>query len=115
MGLISTHVLDMASGRPAAGVRVDLFRVEETPLFLKSAVTNGEGRTDGPLLSGMDLLAGTYQLLFYVGEYYAAAGHQDAGKFLAHVPLVFRVADAQAKYHVPLLVSPWAYSTYRGS
>jgi 5-hydroxyisourate hydrolase len=76
--------------------------------------TNADGRTDAPLLLGESLLVGTYRLRFYVGEYFQSRS-ADAGKFLAVVPIEFVVADASQNYHVPLLVSPWSYSTYRGS
>jgi 5-hydroxyisourate hydrolase len=114
-GRLSTHVLDTASGVPAADVRVDVFRVTGDIALIGSTVTNADGRTDAPLLEGDALSEGTYQLVFYVGDYFRKAGHPDAGKFLEHVPVVFVIADVAAKYHVPLLVSPWAYSTYRGS
>ncbi|HVX85874.1 MAG TPA: hydroxyisourate hydrolase [Phycisphaerae bacterium] len=115
MGALTTHVLDTAAGRPAAGVRIDLFRIDQQPVLLKSVMTTADGRTDEPLLAADAFLPGTYQLLFYVADYHAARNHPDAGKFLTHVPIVFRVADASAKYHVPLLVTPWGYTTYRGS
>ncbi|MDZ4687464.1 MAG: hydroxyisourate hydrolase [Planctomycetaceae bacterium] len=116
MGRLSTHVLDISAGRPAAGVRIELHRViaGRTEL-LKTATTNADGRTDAPLLIGDELRAGTYQLSFHVGEYFTAAQSADARRFLDVVPIVFLVADATADYHVPLLVSPWSYSTYRGS
>ena len=120
MGVLTTHVLDMAAGRPAAGVRVDLFRIDQEPVLLKTAVKNVDGRTEEPLLTEGEFAEGTYQLLFYVADYFALAGggreggHEDAGKFLTHVPVVFRISGG-GKYHVPLLVSPWGYTTYRGS
>ena len=116
-GKLSTHVLDTASGKPAAGVRIELYRVGApggaAPLV--EAVTNADGRTDAPLLAGEDLLAGTYRLAFHVGDYFCGTGHPDGRRFLDVVPVVFVVDDPAAGYHVPLLVSPWAYSTYRGS
>lgn len=116
-GKLSTHVLDIANGKPAAGVRIELYRVGAPggagPLV--EAVTNADGRTPAPLLAGEDLTPGTYRLAFHVGEYFAAIGHADAKRFLDVVPIVFTVDDPAAGYHVPLLVSPWAYSTYRGS
>ena len=116
MGKLSTHVLDTAHGRPAVGMKIQLHRVEGNVLtLLKSVTTNADGRTDEPLLAGETLVAGTYQLTFHVGDYFSTAGSADAGKFLQDVPVVFVVRDAAASYHVPLLFSPWSYSTYRGS
>jgi 5-hydroxyisourate hydrolase len=116
-GKLSTHVLDTANGRPAAGVRIELYRVGApggaAPLV--EAATNADGRTPEPLLEGEDFCAGTYRLAFGVGDYFASLGHADAKRFLDVVPVVFVVDDPAAGYHVPLLVSPWAYSTYRGS
>ena len=78
-------------------------------------MTNTDGRLDGPLLSGEAMHAGHFRLLFHVADYFIAQGNEDARKFLDVVPILFRIDDAAANYHVPLLVSPWAYSTYRGS
>jgi 5-hydroxyisourate hydrolase len=113
---LSTHVLDTASGRPAAALKVELWRLEPQPRLLKTTVTNADGRTDAPLLGPDEMAVGTYQIIFFVGEYFAARGGAlGAPPFLDQVPIRFGLADAQASYHVPLLVSPWAYSTYRGS
>jgi 5-hydroxyisourate hydrolase len=111
-GKLSTHVLDTATGRPAAGVRIALFRDNHS---IATAVTNADGRTDWPLVSPGDLRPGTYRLEFAVGEYFASIGHPDAKRFLDIVPVDFVVDDATQGYHIPLLVSPWSYSTYRGS
>lgn len=105
---LSTHVLDLASGKPAAGMTIEL-REAVTGRVLNTAVTNADGRTDDPLLAGDEVLAGEYELLFHVGDYFREAG------FLDRVPVRFRIADPAASYHVPLLCTPWAYSTYRGS
>jgi len=114
MGRLTTHVLDTARGAPAAGVRIDVEKPgSSSPL--KRAVTNANGRTDAPLLEGAELAAGTWKVVFHVGEYFRARGDKDAGRFLEDVPIVFVVDDPAAPYHVPLLVSPWSYSTYRGS
>jgi len=116
MGKLTTHVLDTAHGAPAAGMRIELSRLvdsEFTPIA--SATTNADGRCDAPLLADKALVAGTYELVFYVGEYFTARKSPDAGKFLDTVPLRFVISDALVNYHVPLLVSPWSYSTYRGS
>jgi 5-hydroxyisourate hydrolase len=115
MPKLSTHVLDTSTGKPAAGVRIDLFRIEETPTFLKSVTTNADGRVDAPLLEGSELTPGLYQLIFYAADYFAASRSPDAGKFLQHVPIVFRIDSATTNYHIPLLLSPWSYTTYRGS
>jgi hydroxyisourate hydrolase len=115
-GKLSTHVLDLATGLPAAGMRIELRRIAPGPALHKTAVTNAEGRTDAPLLGPSEIVAGTYQLEFHVGEYFAAKS-PPPGKppFLDVVPVRFGIADPSAPYHVPLLVTPWAYNTYRGS
>jgi 2-oxo-4-hydroxy-4-carboxy-5-ureidoimidazoline decarboxylase len=116
-GRLSTHVLDTVSGGPAAGVRVELTEIgASAESQLAKAVTNADGRTDAPLLAGAPLRIGRYRLDFYVGAYFAA--RQVAGAdppFLDIVPVRFAIAEPEGHYHVPLLVSPWAYSTYRGS
>ena len=115
-GKLSTHVLDLSSGRPASGMRITLSRLAPGPSALASAVTNADGRTDAPLLSADTMAAGTYQLEFHVGEYFAAKGSPSKDlPFLDIVPVRFGIADPSASYHVPLLVTPWAYNTYRGS
>ena len=103
---LSTHVLDIAAGRPAAGMTIELWF---GGALVKTVVTNGDGRTDAPLLTGDAFVTGDYELIFHVGAYFGGAG------FLDRVPIRFVVRDAGARYHVPLLCSPWAYSTYRGS
>lgn len=116
-GRLSTHVLDTARGRPAANLGLQLCRLEGgLREVLVSTVTNQDGRTDEPLLAHGRLRAGLYELVFDVGGYFAASGLELSGPpFLGLVPVRFGVADEHATYHVPLLVSPWAYSTYRGS
>ncbi|HMD61625.1 MAG TPA: hydroxyisourate hydrolase [Opitutaceae bacterium] len=115
-GKLSTHVLDLMAGRPAAGLRIELRRISPGPALLKTAVTNADGRTDAPLLGPDEMAVGTYQIEFHVAEYFASrgAGPQRA-PFLDIVPVRFGISDAGASYHVPLLVTPWAYNTYRGS
>lgn len=114
MGRLTTHVLDTASGKPAAGVRVELRR-DGDPVVLAQATTNADGRLDKPLLEGAAFKSGCYELIFHVGDYFRAGGVALADPpFLDVVPLRFAVAD-DAHYHVPLLVSPYGYSTYRGS
>lgn len=117
-GRLTTHVLDTAQGRPAAGVRVELWRLdaEGGRALLSATHTNGDGRVDPPLLADDELTAGLYELIFDVGDYFAAAGLPLAAPcFLDRIPIRFGIADPGAHYHVPLLVSPWSYSTYRGS
>jgi len=113
-GRLTTHVLDTVSGKPAAGLRIELRRIENhTALSIKEIRTNQDGRSGEPLLAHGDLQRGSYELLFHVGEYF---GKDDDGvPFLDVVPLRFGVSDETAHYHVPLLVSPFSYSTYRGS
>jgi 5-hydroxyisourate hydrolase len=117
MGKLTTHVLDTAHGRPAAGIKVELFALDgDARHALKTVTTNGDGRCDAPLLEGAALVAGEYELVFHAGDYFAAAGVKvPEPRFVDRVVLRFGIADAAAHYHVPLLVSPWAYSTYRGS
>lgn len=110
---LSTHVLDLTRGAPAAGMEVELWRLGETPSRLKVITTNVDGRTDVPLLAGDALQAGDYQLVFKTKDYFARSGV--ASTFFSHAAVAFRIEDANASYHVPLLVTPWAYSTYRGS
>ncbi len=114
MGKLTTHVLDTAAGKPGAGIVLELFYLHGKEFnLLKSAKTNADGRTDGPLLEGEKFRAGTYQLMFHVGAYFKANGTTAA--FLDLVPVRFEIADAGQHYHVPLLCSPWSYTTYRGS
>ncbi len=114
VGRLTTHVLDTARGRPAAGVAVELWRLDGERRLLKTVRTNADGRTDAPLLAEGELETGTYELVFAVGAYFAAHGAAQP-PFLDLVPVRFGIADPAVHYHVPLLVAPWAYSTYRGS
>ena len=112
---LTTHVLDTTAGRPAAGLRLQLFRLDPSSdgrELLKEATTNADGRTDAPLLD--EPVAGVYEISFEVVEYFAGEGVPDP-PFLGRVPVRFGIADPSSHYHVPLLVSPWSYSTYRGS
>ncbi len=117
MGRLSTHVLDTVNGKPAAGVAIELFAIEGTQR--RSVIrtrTNGDGRTDAPLMIGDAFRAGTYELIFEVGAYFRSLGTVTADPpFLDVVPIRFTIAEPDGHYHVPLLVSPWSYSTYRGS
>lgn len=117
-GRLTTHVLDTSRGRPGAGMRVDLYSVaaDGKLSLIKSVRTNDDGRCDAPLLDGDALLAGTYELRFQAGGYFRTAGDElPEPPFVDEVPVRFGIADTQSHYHVPLLVSPWSYSTYRGS
>jgi 5-hydroxyisourate hydrolase len=117
MGQLTTHVLDTMNGCPAAGMAVRLYRlVGDAPVLLESLRLNADGRADAPLLSGADFNTGRYRLQFDVAGYFTARGVVlPEPPFLDQVALEFGVADATGHYHVPLLASPWAYSTYRGS
>ncbi len=117
MGKLSTHVLDISQGKPGAGVRIELYVLDGAQRkLLKSIVTNQDGRCDAPLLQDADLRVGQYELVFAAGDYFAAQGVTlPSPRFIDRVTLAFGIADADQNYHVPLLVSPWAYSTYRGS
>ncbi|MBT9247021.1 hydroxyisourate hydrolase [Gemmobacter fulvus] len=116
-GRLTTHVLDTAKGKPAAGVRIMLYRLSgQSHRKIAETVTNADGRTDAPMLAGADLKAGSYELVFCAGDYLRASGQAGEGTlFLDEIPIRFGIADADAHYHVPLLISPFAYSTYRGS
>jgi 5-hydroxyisourate hydrolase len=115
-GRLTTHVLDTARGVPAAGLRIALYRVSgNSHRKIKDVVTNDDGRCDAPLLEGKEFAAGVYELIFFAGDYLRASG-QDLPEpaFLDQVPLRFGIAE-ERHYHVPLLISPYGYSTYRGS
>ncbi len=115
-GFLTTHVLDTARGVPAAGMRVELLRIAATREPLREAVTNADGRTDTPMLPTSEFRAGVYELVFHVGAYLEATGAPaERPRFLDMVPIRFGISDETAHYHVPLLVSPFGYSTYRGS
>ena len=116
-GRLTTHVLDTTRGRPAAGMTVELWRLDgdgDARTMLLTTRTNADGRVDGALLQGDGLSTGRYELVFAVGDYFAG-GDLPEPPFLDLVPVRFGIADPDAHYHVPLLASPWAYSTYRGS
>jgi 5-hydroxyisourate hydrolase len=109
--ILSTHVLDTSTGRPAAGIAIDLFAAGRTTgVPLASATTNADGRIDAPLAT--DIGSGTYELVFHVGPYFERAG---VAAFYDEITVRFRIAAGDERYHVPLLLSPWGYSTYRGS
>ena len=117
MGKLTTHVLDTANGCPAAGMHVALWRLDgATAEPVKTLALNSDGRADAPLLDGDTMRPGRYRLVFSVAPYFAARGETlPEPPFLGDVPLDFGLADPASHYHVPLLVSPWSYSTYRGS
>ncbi|MCX7556265.1 hydroxyisourate hydrolase [Xanthomonadaceae bacterium JHOS43] len=117
MGKLTTHILDTAHGRPGAGIAISLFRIDGGQrTMLVQTTSNHDGRCNAPLLEGDALVTGVYELDFLVGDYFAASGVALAEpRFLDVVTLRFGIADANAHYHVPLLVSPFSYSTYRGS
>jgi 5-hydroxyisourate hydrolase len=115
MGRLTTHVLDTASGRPAAGLKIELFRSGEAAP-LRTIRTNADGRADAPLLEGEGFRPGHYELHFHAGDYLRASGAAlSEPAFLDVIPIRFGIADQGAHYHVPLLLSPYGYSTYRGS
>jgi len=138
MGKLSTHVLDTSCGKPAAGMRLTLYRQQPDASWqaLTQAITNQDGRVDHPLLEGASLKAGRYCLRFEAGQYFdrqrellgqatvatieagtaqAAASQDGAHRFLDQIPIEFGISDPKQSYHVPLLVTPWSYATYRGS
>jgi 2-oxo-4-hydroxy-4-carboxy-5-ureidoimidazoline decarboxylase len=109
---LSTHVLDLSVGRPAAGLRLALWRLDPQRCLVKSDVTNVDGRTDTPLLGPSEMTAGAFEIVFGVGEYF---GRGAGVPFFDEVSVCFNLIDPAASYHIPLLVTPWSYSTYRGS
>ena len=117
MGKISTHVLDTTLGKPGAGVEVELYRVEATArILVKADITNSDGRCSAPLAEGDALVAGKYELVFGAGAYFAAQGVAlPDPSFLDRVIIAFGIADPSQHYHVPLVLTPWSYATYRGS
>ena len=115
-GKLTTHVLDTANGCPGKGIAIALWQWEsDSKTLLKTTKTNHDGRTDEPLLTGEELKPGVYELVFAMGNYFARYGDYPDPLFLDQIPIRFGISDTKAHYHVPLLVSPWSYSTYRGS
>jgi hydroxyisourate hydrolase len=107
---LTTHILDTAAGTPAAGVTVELYRIEAAgAVKVTERVTNADGRTDAPLLTAESFVPGRYELRFHIGAHFGGTG------FLDVVPIAVRLEAGQGHYHVPLLCSPWSYATYRGS
>ncbi len=116
MGRLTTHVLDTARGCPGAGIGVTLYRLGPERQMIAQSTTNADGRLDAPILEDSDFHACVYELVFAAGAYFHAAGvEMPSPPFVDEVVIRFGVADDAAHYHVPLLVSPWSYSTYRGS
>ncbi|MCY6492419.1 hydroxyisourate hydrolase [Leptolyngbya sp. GGD] len=119
MGKLTTHVLDTAHGCPAADLKIELWQIDsqtDQKTLIKTVLTNSDGRTDSPMLNESEINVGIYELVFAIGEYFASkSAHPVEPAFLDRVPIRFGIADATAHYHVPLLASPWSYSTYRGS
>lgn len=116
MGRLTTHVLDTATGKPAAGLKIELYLLDGGMVHLKTVHTNSDGRVDGPLLEGVSFVHGHYELRFHAGDYMRAMGVDlPEPAFLDIIPIRFGVANASQHYHVPLLLSPYGYSTYRGS
>jgi 5-hydroxyisourate hydrolase len=113
MGKLTTHVLDTARGKPAAGLRIEVYKGDTQ---LRDVITNSDGRVDGPILDGADLTVGIYELRFHAGDYLRIAfAALEQPLFLDVIPIRFGIADASQHVHVPLLLSPFGYSTYRGS
>ncbi len=120
MGKLSTHVLDTAHGRPGAGVKVELYGIDAINgagrSLIKTETTNQDGRCAAPLLEGAQLRPGQYELVFHAGDYFAAQGVDlPAPRFLDRITIAFGIHDGEQNYHVPLVMTPWSYSTYRGS
>ncbi|OKP97297.1 hydroxyisourate hydrolase [Paenibacillus sp. P46E] len=114
-GRLTTHVLDLSRGLPAAGMKLQLWSLAEgSGKLLREATTNHDGRLDAPLLEGVELVPGCYELLFMAGDYFRASGLEGLF-FLEQVPIRFNITNTADHYHVPLLVAPGGYSTYRGS
>lgn len=115
MGRLTTHVLDTAQGKPGAGIKIDLFRVDSERQLIKTVITNDDGRTEEPLLDGDRFSLGIWELVFAIDQYFSTSAIAvSEPPFLDRVTIRFTIAT-DSHYHVPLLVSPWSYSTYRGS
>ena len=115
MTKLTTHCLDTFSGRPAKGVKVDVYLVSGKREKLNSIILNNNGRSDKPLVEGANFKEGQYELVFFVGDYFKKITDLPATPFLNEIIIKFGVSDPTVHYHVPLLVTPWSYSTYRGS
>lgn len=116
MGKLSTHVLDTMHGGPAQGIKIELYSAGETRKLLKTDTTNVDGRCNTPLLGPDEIQPGVYELVFHAGDYFAAKGVALPNPpFVDQVVIRFGIANPNENYHVPLVVTPWTYSTYRGS
>ena len=116
MTKLTTHVLDVYSGKPGSGIKVDLYQIQNSKREkLSSVILNNDGRTDKPLIEGSNFKEGQYELVFFVGDYFKKITEVPKIPFLDDVVVKFGISNAKEHYHVPLLVSPWSYSTYRGS
>ena len=114
-GFLTTHVLDTYSGTPGKNIRVDLYLMNENRKKITTVILNNDGRTEKPLLEGTDFAEGEYELVFYIAEYFNKITKLPKTPFLNEVSIKFGISNSQEHYHIPLLVSPWSYSTYRGS
>ena len=115
MTKLNTHCLDTFSGKPAKGIKVDIYLISEKREKINSITLNNNGRSDKPLIEGSNFKEGQYELVFFVGEYFKKITDLPKTPFLDEVIIKFGISDSKEHYHVPLLVSPWSYSTYRGS
>ena len=115
MSKLTSHVLDVYSGKPGAGIKVDVYLASAKREKLNSTILNDNGRSDKPLLQGSNFKEGQYELVFFVGDYFKKITNLPKTPFLDEVVIRFGISDPNEHYHVPLLVSPWSYSTYRGS
>ena len=115
MTKLTTHCLDTFSGKPAQGIKVDVYFISDKKTKLNSVILNNNGRSDKPLIEGTDFKEGQYELVFFVGDYFKKITDLPKTHFLDEVIIKFGISDSKEHYHVPLLVSPWSYSTYRGS
>jgi 5-hydroxyisourate hydrolase len=116
MGKLTTHILDTERGKPAAGMKIELWRVDESPSLLTTRITNSDGRVDSPILSETSFTIGTYELRFFAGDYLRTQNADlPEPLFLDIIPIRFGIANSDQHYHVPLLLSAHSYSTYRGS
>tara|TARA_B100000029_G_scaffold139907_1_gene135062 strand:+ start:156 stop:503 length:348 start_codon:yes stop_codon:yes gene_type:complete len=115
MTKLTTHCLDTFSGKPAKGVKVDVYFISDKRQKINSVILNDNGRTDKPLVEGNNFKEGNYELIFFIGDYFKKKVDLPKTPFLNEVVLKFGISNSKEHYHVPLLVSPWSYSTYRGS
>ena len=115
MTKLTTHVLDTYSGRPAGGIKVEVYYISNERNKLNSILLNNDGRSDKPLVDGNTFKEGKYELVFYVGDYFKKVANLPKTPFLDEVVIKFGISNIKEHYHVPLLVSPWSYSTYKGS